>query len=66
MENFEKLTLEQENAVKNIISESKKLIKVEGSILLAYLEAIGYEKKVESPLDVFKRLAGLKADDEKG
>ncbi|HHV86870.1 MAG TPA: hypothetical protein GXX42_13845 [Petrimonas sp.] len=65
MANIKLLTQEQKEALKTVINESKKLAKVEGSVLSEYMEAIGYEIVEISPLDLFNRLAGLKTDENK-
>lgn len=64
MANVELLTQEQKDTLKTVINESKKLAKVEGSVLSKYMEAIGYEAVEIDPLELFNRLAGLKTDEE--
>lgn len=64
MADIELLTEEQKNAIKTIFSESKKLANVNDSVLLKYMESIGYKPVKMSYLDIFRHLAGLTKDGE--
>ena len=59
------LTEDQKKAIQSIIAESKKLAKVEGSVLDAYMEDIGYEKIEIDYLQLFNHLAGVKPIEDK-